>query len=35
MENMIARGAWMAQSVKHPTSDFGSGHNLKSPEIQD
>ena len=22
-------GAWVAQSVKHPTLDFGSGHNLR------
>ena len=22
------RGAWVAQLVKHPTLDFGSGHNL-------
>jgi len=22
------RGLWVAQSVKHPTLDFGSGHDL-------
>ena len=22
------RGAWIAQSVEHPTLDFGSGHDL-------
>ena len=25
---------WMAQPVKHPTLDFGSGHNLMAPEIK-
>ena len=25
----IAGVAWVAQSVKHPTFDFGSGHNLR------
>ena len=23
------KGAWVAQSVKHPTLDFGSGHDLR------
>jgi len=23
------RGLWVAQSVKHPTLDFGSGHDLR------
>ena len=23
------RGAWVAQPVKHPTLDFGSGHDLR------
>jgi len=27
-------GAWMAQSVKHPTLDFGSGHSLRGCEIE-
>ena len=22
-------GAWVVQSVKHPTPDFGSGHDLR------
>ena len=26
-------GAWVAQSVKHPTLDFGSGHDLIVCEI--
>ena len=28
------RGAWVAQSVKHPTLDFGSAHDLRVPEIK-
>ena len=28
------RGAWVAQSVKHPTLDFGSSHNLLVREIK-
>ena len=28
------RGAWGAQSVKHPTLDFGSGHDLRVREIE-
>ena len=27
-------GAWMAQSVKHPTLDFGSGHDLRVREFK-
>ena len=23
---ILTRGTWMAQSIKHPTLDFGSGH---------
>ena len=23
-----SRGTWVAQSLKHPTLDFGSGHDL-------
>ena len=26
--NILTWGAWMAQSVKHPTPDFSSGHDL-------
>ena len=29
-----SKGAWVAQSVKCPTLDFGSGHNLMVHEIQ-
>ena len=28
------RGAWVAQSVKHPTLDFGSGHDLLVREFK-
>jgi len=32
----MERGTWVAQSVEHPTFDFGSGHDLRvlgsSPE---
>ena len=28
------RGAWMAQSIKRPTLDFGSGHNLMVCEME-
>ena len=28
-KNHMVRGAWVAQSVKHLTVDFGSGHDLK------
>ena len=28
------RGAWVAQSVKHLTLDFGSGHDLMVPEFK-
>ena len=27
-KNALFRGAWVAQLVKHPTSDLGSGHDL-------
>ena len=27
-KNRLTRGIWMAQSVEHPTLDFGSGHDL-------
>ena len=27
------RGAWVAQSIKRPTPDFGSGHDLTLHEI--
>ena len=26
--------AWVAQSVKHPTPGYGSGHDLKGREIE-
>ena len=29
------RGAWAAESVKHPTPDFGSGHDLTVHGIED
>jgi len=25
----VCRGTWVAQSVKHPTLDFSSGHDLR------
>ena len=28
LERGHASGAWVAQSVEHPTLDFGSGHDL-------
>ena len=28
-KNFVIRGTWVAQQVKHPTLDFGSGHDLK------
>ena len=31
---LILRGAWMAQSVQHPTLDFVSGHDLPVQEFQ-
>ena len=30
----IYRGACVAQSLKHPTLDFGSGHDLTVPGIE-
>ena len=27
-------GAWVAQSVEHPTLDFGSGHGLMVPMME-
>ena len=29
----ITRGTWVAQMVKHPTLDFGAGHDLTVREI--
>ena len=29
LESKIWRGAWVAPTVKHPTLDFGSGHDLR------
>ena len=31
---ITSRGTWVAQSVKHPTLDFGSGQDLKVPMIE-
>ena len=28
VQTLIPRGAWVAQSINHPTLDFGSGHDL-------
>ena len=28
------RGTWLAQSVEHPTLDFGSGHDLTVHEFK-
>ena len=28
-EGLVSRGAWVAQSVKNLTLDFGSGHDLR------
>ena len=28
------KGTWVAQSLKHPTLDFGSGHDLMVREIK-
>ena len=30
----MPRGTWVAQSVKHPTLDFGSGHDLTVTEFE-
>ena len=30
----VGRGVWVAQSVKHLTFDFGSGHDLMVPGIK-
>lgn len=29
MEKNEVEGAWVSQSVKHPTLDFSSGHDLR------
>ena len=29
LKNSPSWGTWLAQSVKHPTLDFGSGHDLR------
>ena len=34
MKVIIGRGAWVAQSVKHLTLDFSSGHDLMVREIK-
>ena len=33
-KNHFYGGAWVAQSVKQPTLDFGSGHDLTVHEIE-
>ena len=33
-KNEDLRGSWVVQSVKHPTLDFGSGHNLMVHEFE-
>ena len=33
-EKIVLRGAWVAQSVKPPTFDFGSGHDLTVREFE-
>ena len=33
-KSLILRGAWEAQSVKRPTLDFGSGHDLMVCEFE-
>ena len=33
-KNEILRGAWLAQSIKHPTLDFGSGQDLTIRELE-
>lgn len=30
VKNLKYRGAWLTSSVKHPTLDLGSGHDLRS-----
>ena len=34
IKNRKTMGAWVAKSVKRPTLDFGSNHNLKVWEIK-
>ena len=29
VKKFISKGAWVAQSVKHPTLDFSPGHDLR------
>ena len=33
-KKQLNRSIWVAQSVKHPTLDLGSGHDLMAPEIE-
>ena len=33
-QKFYSQGAWVAQSVKHPTLGFGSGHNLMGSEMK-
>ena len=34
IKNLGGRGAWVAQSIKRPTLDFGSGHDARVCEIE-
>ena len=34
IETKILWGAWVAQSVRHPAVDFGSGHHLMVVETE-
>ena len=34
IKNTLDVGAWVAQSVKQPTLDFSSGHDLTVPQIK-
>ena len=34
MKNLQERGTWEAQSVKHPTLGFASGHDLTVREVE-
>ena len=34
LTNSLNGGGWVAQSVKHPTVDFGPGHDLMTCEFE-
>ena len=34
LTNMESGGTWVAESVKHPTLDFSSGHDLTVHELK-